>query len=462
MPETPDGAPRRRRDVLAHRVRTGLYWGLLAVTMGVIAGLGAVAFLEALRLTTGVALGHLADYRIPTPTAEGGDPGSAGFSRPWAIPLVVMGGALLSATIVARFAPEARGPGTDDAIEAIHSDPRSIRARVVVVKFVASSLTIGSGGSGGREGPTAHISAGFGSLLARRLRLSDAAGRTTVALGVGSGIGAIFNAPLGGAVLAASLPYRRDFDYRLLLPGFVTAAAAYAVRGMLLGFEPMFGFVAAEYEVKTPGALLWFVVLGAAAAGAGVLYARTFHATVALVGRIPGGTVAKPAAGGLAVGLMALLMPQILGSGYGWIQLATARETLLALPLATVLVLPLAKIVATALSIGTGGSGGLFGPGVVIGAFTGAAVWRVADLWAAPGVPDGPAPFVVVAMMACLGCVTHAPLALVLMVSEMTGSFAMVPGAIIAVGIAALLVARSPVALYRAQRVDRLSTGAPR
>lgn len=435
---------------------------MLGAAIGAIAGLGAVAFLWALRHTADVLLGDLAGYDIPMPFNEGGAPGSAGFRRPWAIPLVTTAGALASALLVAWFAPEAAGHGTDEAIEAVHTDPRAIRSRVVLVKLVASALTIGSGGSGGREGPTAHISAGFGSLLTRRLRLSDSDGRMAVALGIGSGIGAIFSAPLGGAVLAASVPYRRDFDYSVLVPGFIASGVAYAVRGALLGFDPMFGFVAAEYRFERAGPLLWFAVLGVVAAGVGYLYARVFHATVSVVHRLPGGPVLKPTVGGLAVGLLGLALPQILGSGYGWIQLVLDRASVLAIPLWIVLLLPVAKIAATSLSIGTGGSGGLFGPGVVTGAFVGAALWRIGEVLALPGIPDRPDTFVVVGMMACFGSVAHAPLALMVMVAEMTGSFAVMPGAIIAVGLAALLMSRSEVTMYRAQRLDRQAAEADR
>src|SRR5260370_19992731 len=125
-----------------------------------------------------------------------------------------------------------------------------------------------------------------------------------------------------------------------------------------------------------------------------------------------------------------------------------------------VLILPLAKIVATSLSIGTGGSGGIFGPGIVIGAFVGAAIWRLADLAGAPGIPHGPGVFVVVAMMACFGSVAHAPLAVMIMVAEMTGSFSGIPGAMIAVGIAFLLNTPSSVSIYKGQRLNRESVEA--
>jgi chloride channel protein, CIC family len=437
-------------------------WLVLGVTIGVISGLGAVGFYFALKYTAEFLLGYLAGYHIPTPVGEGGSHGDAGFRRPWALPLVTTGGALLSAVIVAKLAPEATGHGTDEAIQAVHGDPRAIRFRAVLVKMLASALTIGSGGSAGREGPTAQISAGFSSLLTRRLNLSDEDGRTAVALGIGAGIGAIFAAPLGGAVLAASLPYRDDFDYRYLLPGFITSGTAYAVLGAFLGFDPLFGYIDAEYRFEKAWPLLWFVVIGLVAAAIGYLYARTFHTTVRLTHRLPGGPVLKPALGGLLVGLLGLVIPQVLSSGYGWAQLAAERGSLMAIPLWIVIILPVAKIVATSLSIGTGGSGGLFGPGIVIGAFVGAAIWRLGELSGLPGVPHEPGVFVVVAMMTCFGCVARAPLAIMIMVAEMTGSFSVVPGAILAVGIAALLLSRTNVTIYETQRLNRESAAAER
>jgi CIC family chloride channel protein len=435
-------------------------WLILGVAIGTIAGLGAVVFFLALEWAGEYLLGDLGGYRPPTPASEGGV-GATGFQRAWAIPLVTLGGALVSAFIVAKFAPEAEGHGTDSAIEAVHTDPRSIRARAVLVKMVSSALTIGSGGSAGREGPTAQISAGFGSLLARRLDLSDVDGRVAVSLGIGSGIGAIFGAPLGGAVLAASIVYREDFDYRSLVPGFITSGTAYAIYGAFLGYDPLFGFVAPDY-VFDPTQLGWFLVIGIVSAAVGYLYAKVFYGTMALTRRLPGGKVVKPAVGGLLVGLLALLIPQILSSGYGWVQLASARDTLMAMPLWIVLILPLAKIVATSLSIGTGGSGGIFGPGMVIGGFVGAAIWRLADLAGLPGIPGGPGVFVIVAMMACFGSVAHAPLAVMIMVAEMTGSFSVLPGAMITVGIAYLLITRSNVSIYQSQRLNRESAEAER
>lgn len=437
-------------------------WLILGISIGIIAGLGAVAFYLALDYTGKFVLGYLAGYQIPKPFGDGGDAGSPGFDRPWAIPLVTFGGALLSAWIVAKFAPEAEGHGTDSAIEAVHSNPRAIRGRAIIVKTIASALTIGSGGSGGREGPAAQISAGFGSLITRWLNLSDDDGRIAVSLGIGSGIGAIFGAPLGGAVLAASIVYREDFDYKALIPGFITSATAYSVFGSILGFEPLFGYLAADFRFDDPTSLGWFVLLGLVAAFFGYVYAQMFYGTISVTAKLPGSKVIKPAVGGLMVGLLALVIPQILASGYGWAQKAADTDALLSIPLWIVLILPLAKITATSLSIGTGGSGGIFGPGVVIGAFVGAAIWRLGHDIGLPGLPDSPAVFVVVGMMACFGSVAHAPLAVMIMVAEMTGSFSVIPCAMVAVGIAYLLISRTPVSIYEAQRLNRETAAAER
>ena len=157
----------------SRRLRSTTYlrkWLVLGLLVGVIAGLGALVFYSAVDLATHVFLRDLAGYQPPTPTGEGALPGTSHFSRPWAIPLVVGLGGLLSGLIVFNLAPEAEGHGTDAAIAAVHDNPRGVRARAVLVKLVASAVTIGSGGSGGREGPTAQISAGFGSFLARVLQ----------------------------------------------------------------------------------------------------------------------------------------------------------------------------------------------------------------------------------------------------------------------------------------------------
>ncbi|MGH7044662.1 MAG: chloride channel protein, partial [Acetobacteraceae bacterium] len=357
--------------------------------------------------------------------------------------------------------------GTDAAIDAVHTNPRMVRTRAVVVKLVASALMIGTGGSGGREGPTAQISAGFGSLLARTLDLSPEDGRTAVSVGIGAGIGSIFSAPLGGAVLAADIIFMDDFEVAALIPGLIASIVGYTVFGLLDGFNPLFGYAASGYEFHKPIQLVWFAVIGVCAGFVGLAYSSGFYRTVGVFVRMRLPGFVKPALGGLATGLLALALPEVLGTGYGWVQTSLGRDTLLSLPLWVVLLLPFGKILATAFSIGSGGSGGIFGPGIVIGAFTGAAIWRLlAPI--APGVPHSPAPFVIVGMMACFGAIARAPLAVMLMVAEMTGSLTILAPAMVAVGLAYLIVRRSGQTIYRSQlrnrdeaRAARLRTGMP-
>ena len=433
-------------------------WLVLATLIGVIAGFGAVVFYATLQAATHLLLGILGRYGVPTPAGEGNAAGSAHFLRPWAIPLVVAGGGLASGLLVFTWAPEAEGHGTDAAIEAVHHNPRGIRVRALAVKIVASALTIGAGGSGGREGPTAQISAGFGSLLARILDLSPEDGRIAVSVGIGSGIGAIFGAPLGGAVLAADVVYRDDFEFGALVPGLFASIVAYAIFGLYYGYAPMFSFGPA-YHFRAEQ-LVWFACIGVLAGGVGLLYAKTFYLAVRLTARLPMARALRPALGGLCVGLLALWLPEVLGTGYGWVQKGFSGQ-LLHVPLYVVLLLPLARIVATSLSIGTGGSGGVFGPGIVIGSFTGFAVWRLLEPLAS-SVGHDPAPYVVVGMMATFGGISRAPLAVMLMVAEMTGNISVLAPALVAVAIATFIVARTDDSIYRAQLRSRAESPAGR
>ena len=362
-------------------------WLVLGGVIGVIAGLGAVVFFEALRAASYLFMHVIAGYTVPTPAGEGGRPPSPGFVRPWAIPLTACLGALGGALLVFGIAPEAQGHGTDAAIAAVHHNPRGIRLRTVFVKIVASALTIGSGGSGGREGPTGQISAGFGSLLARLFDLSPSDARIAVASGIGAGIGSIFGAPLGGSVLATEIMYRDDFEVEALLPSFIASIVGYAVWGSVEGFGPLFGYVG-NYHLTDATHLVWFAIIGVLGGLIGLLYAKGFYGIAALFGRLPLPRWVRPAIGGLIVGCIALAIPEVLGTGYGWIQQSLGRQ-LLQIPLWIVLILPLARIASTGLSIGSGGSGGIFGPGMVIGAFLGAsdvaaAGARRAEPWQRP------------------------------------------------------------------------------
>ncbi len=431
-------------------------WLFIGGSIGIVAGLGAIAFYSSIELCTRLFLGGIAGYLPPSPLGEG-TPELVPIARPWLLPLVTALGGLISGLIVFKLAPEAEGHGTDAAIEAIHFKQGNIRARIPLIKLIASAITIGSGGSGGREGPAAQISAGFGSLMARWLGLETQNRRIAVSAGIGAGIGAIFRAPLGGAVLAAEILYLHDLEVEALVPALIASIVGYSVYGSVFGFSPIFGGQSG-LSFNNPIQLVYYAILGVACGIFGILYSRCFYGVADFSHRAKLPAWLRPAIGGLLVGLMALILPEVLHMGYGWVQIAMGKE-ILGLPLWVVLVLPFAKIVSTSLSIGSGGSGGIFGPGMVIGGMLGASFWRLFH-GIFPGMPPEPAPLVIIGMISMFGGIAHAPLAVMLMVAEMTGNLSLLAPAMVAVAISSSLVGNNTI--YRSQLPSRADSPAHR
>jgi chloride channel protein, CIC family len=431
-------------------------WLFISTAIGLVAGLGAIAFYVSIDWATHFFLGTLAGYAPPSPVGEG-SPAIVPVGRPWLLAIVTALGGLISGLIVFSLAPEAEGHGTDAAIEAIHHKWGRISALIPPVKLVASAITIGAGGSGGREGPAAQISAGFGSLLGRWVGLDAQDRRIAVAAGMGAGIGAIFRAPLGGAVMAAEILYLHDLEVEALIPALIASIVGYSVYGAFFGYSPIFG-AQPGLSFDNPVQLVYYAALGLLSGLVGILYSRSFYGITGFFHRIKLPRWFKPAIGGLLVGMMGIVMPQALHMGYGWVQIAMTQQ-LLGLPLWVVLLLPFAKIVATSISIGSGGSGGIFGPGMVIGGMLGASFWRLGHDFL-PGMPSSPAPFVIVGMIALFGGIAHAPLAVMLMVGEMTGNLSLLAPAMVAVAISTALVGDNTI--YKSQLPNRAASPAHR
>ncbi|MFL5624785.1 MAG: chloride channel protein [Ktedonobacteraceae bacterium] len=435
-----------------------LKWLLISTLIGLVAGGGAIAFYAAIHFATSTFLGQLVGYLPPDPAGEGGRSVMSlwAATRPWLLPIVTTLGGLVAGIIVFSLAPEAEGHGTDAAIAAFHQG-KPIRARIPLIKLVASAITIGTGGSAGREGPAAQISAGFGSLLATLLRLDVQDRRIALATGIGAGIGAIFRAPLGGAILAAEILYKNDLEIEAIIPALIASIVGYSVFGAWSGWNPIFA-TPANLAFTSPPQLLYYVLLGLLCGLMGLLYARGFYGITHIFHGLRLPRWLKPGIGGLLVGLIGLVLPQALGMGYGWVQVSMGTG-LLSLPLWVILLLPFAKILTTGLSVGSGGSGGIFGPGMVIGGMVGAVVWRLC-YHVLPGIPDTPGPFVIVGMMALFGGIAHAPLAVMLMVAEMTGNLSMLAPAMIAVGISSIIVGKATI--YTSQVDTRADSPAHR
>lgn len=441
-------------------------WAIIGLLIGVVAGLGATVFYFMITIVTKYLLGGLTGFYPPNPA---GEPQMLLKATPnfTLIPFATAIGGLISGLIVYHFAPEAEGHGTDAAINAFHNKDGIIRKRVPFVKTIASAFTIGSGGSAGREGPTAQIAAGFGSILSDIFNLPVADRRIAVAAGIGAGIGAIFKSPFGGAILSAEILYSAgDVESQTLIPSFIASPVGYAIFASITGFTPIFGF-SVHYTFSQPLNLLIYASLGILCAGAGRLYTYSFYKIKSFFERLRIKNHFKPMIGGLIAGLIGILFPEVLGLGYGFLQflidgnLSAISINYFTGPLILILFsVALVKILATSLTVGSGGSGGVFAPALTIGGFLGAGFWMVINT-ILPGLVPQPAPMVIVGMMALFAGVGRVPIAVILMVSEMTGTLALLAPSMVAV-VTAYYLTGPKYTIYRSQVRTRADSPAHR
>jgi CIC family chloride channel protein len=355
--------------------------------------------------------------------------------------------------LVQTFAPEAEGHGTDAVINAYHRERAVVRRRVVPVKLIASILTIGSGGSAGREGPVAQVGAGFGSYLADVLRLGYHDRRILVISGVAAGIGGMFRAPLGAALFAVEVLYSDpDFESEALIPAIFSSIVSYVIVASLTGWNAIFHTV--DVRFAQPPELLSYLVLGMLLALVGVIYVKVFYGMRdRFFAPMPVPAWAKPAIGAFLLALLAVAVPQVLGGGYGWLQLTIDEQ----LPLKILLFLLPAKILATSLTISSGGSGGVFAPSLVIGGVAGAVFAELAQRLAPQFAPPTAA-CVLVGMGGFFAGVAKVPIASLIMVAEMSGSYGLLVPMMLVSSVAYLLT--RGVSIYEQQVPGRVDSPA--
>jgi chloride channel protein, CIC family len=375
----------------------------------VIGALSAQVFMWLLDVSNRIFLCDIAGYRPPG--IEGGSlTQTIGPHGLWLIPAVTTLGGLISGFLVYRWAPEAEGHGTDTVVTAFHRKEGMIRDRVPPIKMLASAITIGSGGSAGREGPIALIAAGVGSVIARRLHHTEEERRLLLLAGMAAGLSAIFRSPMGTGVFAIEVLYSRlDFETEALLYTMLSSTVGYTINGLFVGFRPLFRVP----RVPAPSMVTFFfyLVFGVAAAVVAAILPEVFYRVRDGFRALPIPNYFKPALGGLGVGLLGLVLPQVLGGGYGWIQLSIDGK--LALGLLAVLIF--AKLMAFALTVSSGGSGGVFAPSLFVGAALGGTFAIL--------LHQNTATFVVVGMAAVFGGAARVPIATMLMVTEMTQGY---------------------------------------
>jgi len=392
---------------------------LLCTLVGVFAGLGAIALYWAMNLGQHLLLDRLAGYR---PDGAAGElqlikPSARPFTR-WVLLVLPAFGGLLSGMLVFFLAPEAEGHGTDAVIRAYHHKRAEIRLRVPFVKTIASAITIGSGGSGGREGPIAQIGAGVGSALGKLLKLSVREKRMLVAAGMAAGIGAIFHAPLAGGLFAAEVLYRSsEMEYEVIVPSFVSSIIAYAIFTQQFGVSAL--FITPDYTFHGLAELGPYLVLALVVAAGAYVYAKFFYGVRNFFTRLKIPFFLKPALGGLAVGVVGFFLPDAIGTGYGVLQKALSGSEI---GWKFLIAVALFKIVTTSFSIGSGGSGGVFGPAVVIGGALGGATVVLAQR-IFPGIPLDTGAFAIVGMAGFFSACANTPISTIIMVSEMTGNY---------------------------------------
>jgi len=363
------------------------------------------------------------------------------WSERWWIPVATTLGGLLSGFIVYRFAPEAEGHGTDAAIAAYHQHGAEVRPRIPFIKAVTSALTIGSGGVAGREGPTAQIAVGLGAIFGRVMNLRGQERRILLLASMAAGLAAMFQAPLGMAIFAVEILYAgMVFESEALVYTVISAVTAYAVHGFFRGWTPLFA-IPSGLVLEHPVELLGYVVLGVLAGIFGALLPSLLFKTRDLFRRLPGPPHIRPAIGGLLVGLAGAVAPPVLGTGYGWVELALAGK----LTVGLLVLLLLVKGPAMALTIGSGGSGGVFAPTITLGGLLGAGVaFGIGHLLPELGIHvniSGPA-FIVVGMAAVFAGAARVPISTLIMVVEMTTGYGLIVPTMLAVTVA-FLVQRS-------------------
>ncbi len=404
-----------------------------AVLIGVVAGIGAIGFYIATQVIEQLALGKLVGYDLPVhPTGElpiRWLPAISGHLIPWLLLVVPTVGGLLSGLLVYTLAPEAEGHGTDAVIEAYHRHQGVIRPIVPIVKTIASALTLGTGGSGGREGPIAQIGGGCGSILGGLLKVRPAERRVMMAAGMGAGIAAIFRAPLAGALFSAEVLYGSpEFEPEVIIPAGLASVVSYCTFGVYAGWEPLFSIP--QLRFTNPWQLgpyavlaLWMVLLA-------MLYTRSFYGMTHWFHRWKITPHVKPAVGAFLTGAVGLglylafehdrSVLAVMSFGYGALQQAIGEHQIVGAMV--LLAISLGKILTTSLTIGSGGSGGVFGPSMVIGGCGAAALGIVFQHWL-PHLGIQPAAFAVVGMAGFFAAAAKTPFSTILMVSEMTGGY---------------------------------------
>ncbi len=400
-----------------------LYMVVVALAIGLLGGLASVGFRElirALQLASWWHSGDLVDHIRSLPWW-------------WKVGVPTLGG-LLVGLITYYFAREAKGHGVPEVMEAVALRGGRIRPRVVLAKMLASGICIATGGSVGREGPIVQIGSSIGSTIGQWLRIDERRLRTLVGCGAAAGIAGTFNAPVAGALFAVEI-ILSDFGVSQFSPIVISSVAATVVSQHFLGDFPAFDVPA--YSLVSPFELFGYAALGILGGVVAVAFVKALYGFEDIFDKIALYPPLKTTLGGALIGLTALVFPQVLGVGYETINQALSGSMVLWL----LLVLIMVKILAVSITIGSGGSGGVFAPSLFIGAMTGGAVGTMLNnVW--PTAVAIPGAYALVGMAAVVAAATHAPITAILIVFELTNDYKIILPLMISCIIATIVATR--------------------
>jgi len=377
---------------------------IIALLIGVLAGLGAVGIYHLIPFFKSLFWGTrdlTLDYLATVPA--------------WRKILAPLLGSLLVGIIITYFSREAKGHGVPEVMEAIALRSGKIRPRVVLSKILASSAYIGAGGSVGREGPVIQIGSAIGSSIGQFLRVSPQRMKTFVACGAASGIAAAFNAPIAGAIFSLEV-ILGDFGVRQFSPIVISSVIATVVSRHFIGDHA--AFVVPHYHLVSPLELIPYSILGLLSALTAVAFIKTLYTIEDLYDRIGIHQVLKTGSGGIIIGVIGIFLPAVFGIGYDSMDAALQGN----LPWQLMFILVFAKILATSVSLGSGGSGGIFAPALFLGTMTGGAFGAVIHQFF-PAFTAESGAYSLVGMAAVVAGATHAPLTAILIIFEMTNDY---------------------------------------
>ncbi len=378
---------------------------VIAIIIGVLAGFSAIGIRAMIKFFSDLSFpgsGNLLQNIMDTPWF-------------WILIIPIIGGIIVG-PIIYYLAPEAKGHGVPEVMQAILLKGGQIRGRVAFVKAVASAISIGTGGSVGREGPIIQIGSSLGSVVGQFLRVSTKRLKTLVGCGAAAGIAAAFNAPIAGALFAVEIVLM-DFAVAQFSPIVISSVMATVISHT---FEGNFAaFIVPKYQLASPVEIGFYFILGAASGLVAYLFIKTlYYCEEIFDNRIKIHESFKPALGGLGIGVIALAFPQVMGVGYDSINIALYGKMIWYVAL----ILIFMKILATSLTLGSGGSGGIFAPSLFMGAMLGYFFGTFVHSYF-PDITASPGAYALVAMGGLVAGTTRAPITAIIIVFELTNDY---------------------------------------